>query len=98
MVIAALLLLLEGPVPVPLFAEVGAQALPGVTTLCGSPEKDWIVEVNGGGLALGDFDADGDLDLVIVDGSTVERVEKGQPGNPPRLFLNDGRGIFAPAP
>ncbi len=101
MVIAPLLLLpvlLGGPVPAPLFTEVGARALPGVTTLCGSQEKDWIVEVNGGGLALGDFDADGDLDLVIVDGSTVERVEKDQPGNPPRLFLNDGRGIFAAAP
>lgn len=83
--------------PRPLFTEVGAAALPGVVTQCGSPSKDWILEVNGGGLALGDFDRDGDHDLVIVDGSTVERAEKGEPGNPPRLFLNRGDGTFEPA-
>ena len=83
--------------PRPLFTEVGAAALPGVVTQCGSPSKDWILEVNGGGLALGDFDRDGDHDLVIVDGSTVERAEKGEPGNPPRLYLNRGDGTFEPA-
>ncbi|MCY2960439.1 MAG: CRTAC1 family protein [Planctomycetota bacterium] len=97
-----LLLLLQAPsstpaVPPPLFTEIGARALPGVVTLCGSPQKDWILEVNGGGLALGDFDRDGDPDLVVVDGSTVERAEKGDPGQPPRLFLNRGDGTFAPA-
>ncbi len=86
-----------GAVPPPLFTEVGARALPGVTTTCGSPQKDWILEVDGGGLALGDFDRDGDIDLVVVDGSTVERAEKGEPGNPPRLFLNRGDGTFAAA-
>ena len=86
-----------GAVPPPLFTEVGARARPGVTTTCGSPQKDWILEVDGGGLALGDFDRDGDIDLVVVDGSTVERAEKGEPGNPPRLFLNRGDGTFAAA-
>src|SRR5688572_25290744 len=73
-------------------------ALPGVTTTCGSRAKDYIVEVDGGGLALADFDGDADLDLVVVDGSTLERVAAGEPGFPPRLFLNDGRGAFSPAP
>jgi hypothetical protein len=73
-------------------------ALPGVTTTCGTRAKDYILEVNGGGLALADFDGDLDLDLVVVDGSTLERVSKGEPGFPPRLFLNDGSGHFQAAP
>src|SRR5689334_22227926 len=81
----------------PLFEEIGAAALPGVETHCGSKAKDFIVEVNGGGLALADFDGDGKVDLVVVDGSTLERVAKGEPGSPPRLFLGNGDGTFRPA-
>jgi hypothetical protein len=81
----------------PLFEELGAQALPGVSTTCGSPTKAFIVEVNGGGVLLADFDGDGRIDVLIVDGSTLERVAKGEPGCPPRLFLGHGDGTFAPA-
>ena len=81
----------------PLFRDIGARALPGVATRCGEPAKDFIVEANGGGVVLGDFDRDGRIDLVVVDGSTLERVEKGEPGFPPRLFLGKGDGTFAPA-
>ena len=84
--------------PRPLFREIGATALPGVTTVCGSEAKDWILEVNGGGVLLGDFDGDGKCDVVIVDGSTIERAEKGEPGRPPRLFLGRGDCTFQPAP
>jgi hypothetical protein len=82
----------------PLTIPAGPEArdLP-VRTLCGSPDKNYIIEVNGGGLALGDFDGSGSLDLVVVDGSTLERVEAGQAGNAPRLFLNSGAGEFTPA-
>lgn len=79
-----------------LFVDVTATALPGVATTCGAPTKRWIVEVNGGGLALADFDGDDVLDLVVVDGSTVERARAGEPGYPPRLFLGDGAGGFRP--
>lgn len=68
-----------------------------VRTTCGSDVKDWILEVNGAGLAIGDFDGEGSNDLVIVDGSTLERVQAGQPGFSPRLFLNDGAANFRPA-
>ncbi|MBK8178383.1 MAG: CRTAC1 family protein [Planctomycetes bacterium] len=81
----------------PLFLADEAEALPGVTTTCGSRAKDYILEVNGGGVGLADFDNDGDPDLVVVDGSTLERVAKGEPGFPPRVFLNDGTGRFTPA-
>ena len=80
----------------PLFHE-DASALVGVTTTCGTPAKDYILEVNGGGLLLGDFDADGDPDLVVVDGSSLERIAAEEPGFAPRLYLNDGAGRFTPA-
>ena len=81
----------------PLFQEDQARALPGVATTCGSKAKDFIIEVNGGGLALADLDNDGDPDLVVVDGSTLERIAKNEPGFPPRVFMNDGGGMFQPA-
>jgi len=81
----------------PLFSDVSATALAGVETVCGSPAKDWILEVNGGGLVLGDFDGDGDTDLVVIDGSSLERAEREEVGRAPRLFLNDGKGSFAAA-
>jgi enediyne biosynthesis protein E4 len=81
----------------PLFTDVSSTALAGVSTTSGSPAKNWILEVNGGGIVLGDFDGDGDTDLVVVDGSSLEAYEQEQAGLPPRLFLNDGKGVFAPA-
>ena len=68
-----------------------------VRTTSGGAEKEVILQVNGSGVALGDFDGDGFHDLVVVDGSTLERVKKQQVGLPPRLFMNDGAGDFGPA-
>ncbi|MEZ6015918.1 MAG: CRTAC1 family protein [Planctomycetota bacterium] len=84
------------PQDAPWFTDVTEGALPGVTTTCGARAKAYILEVNGGGVGLGDLDLDGDLDLVVVDGSTLARYAAGEPGMPPRVFLNDGRGHFAP--
>ncbi|MDZ4774710.1 MAG: CRTAC1 family protein [Planctomycetota bacterium] len=80
-----------------MFRSIGERALPGVVTTCGSTSKNWIVEVNGGGVLLGDFDLDGRVDCVIVDGSTIERAQKGEPGFAPRLFLGNGDCTFRPA-
>jgi hypothetical protein len=68
-----------------------------VVTTCGSTEKNWILEVNGGGVLLADFDLDGEIDCLIVDGSTLERVSAGEPGYPPRLFLGQSDCTFKPA-
>ena len=91
------LLLLQLQTPTPPFEEIGDRALPGVHTTCGTPEKDFILEVNGGGVLLSDFDGDGNVDVVVVDGSTLERAGKSEPGFPPRLFLGQGDATFQPA-
>ncbi len=62
--------------------------------LAGTKDKPYIVETMGSGLALFDYDLDSDLDLYFVSGSTLERLAKGEPGEPNRLFRNDGDFAF----
>ena len=81
----------EAPSAPPLFRDT---LLPGSQLTAGAPAKDWILEVNGGGLVVEDFDGDGHLDVVLVDGSTAERAQAGKPGLPPRLLLGDGALSF----
>ena len=41
---------------------------------CGGPEKRWIPEANGSGAAWFDFNNDGLMDLLIVNGSGMEEL------------------------
>ncbi len=61
---------------------------------CGRLPSTHILEVNGGGLGLIDYDRDGDLDLFVANGATLEAPEQG-PGS--RLFENLGGLRFADA-
>jgi hypothetical protein len=81
----------EGPVR---FTDVARQA--GVTLLnvSGSPTKDFVVDANGNGAAFFDYDNDRDLDILIVNGSTLERLAAGG-DQMVALYQNDGEGRFA---
>jgi hypothetical protein len=61
---------------VPRFEDVAKQA--GLTVdHISSPEKKYIVETMSGGVGFIDCDNDGKLDIVIVNGSTVDRYRRG---------------------
>ncbi|HET6201253.1 MAG TPA: CRTAC1 family protein [Planctomycetota bacterium] len=64
-----------------------------VPNVCGSTKKDYIIEVNGSGAGWLDYDGDGDLDLWVANGSTLEALRGGSPGAGNTLYRND-RGRF----
>jgi enediyne biosynthesis protein E4 len=73
--------------------DVSAASGLALVNVSGGPAKDYIVDANGNGAALFDFDTDGDLDALLVNGSTRERLSKG--GDPMvALYRNDGKGRF----
>ena len=58
-----------------------------------SPDKKYIVESMSGGVALFDYDNDGDLDIYMVNSLTVDLVKsKGKTKSD--LYRNDGNGKF----
>lgn len=62
----------------------------------GAPEKDYIVEAKGAGVAVADVNGDGWDDIYLVNGAFL----KGKVADPPprnQLFLNKGDGTFRDA-
>jgi enediyne biosynthesis protein E4 len=51
--------------------------------------KDFLIDTTGNGVAFLDYDADGDLDVLIVNGSTFDRLQAGG-DRMVTLFRNDG--------
>jgi hypothetical protein len=75
------------------FVDVAAEAGLDLVNVSGGLAKDYIVDANGNGAAFFDYDNDEDLDVLIVNGSTRERLAKG--GDPmAALYQNDGNGRF----
>ncbi|MFQ5524686.1 MAG: CRTAC1 family protein [Thermoanaerobaculia bacterium] len=78
------------------FADTSAESGLEAPTWCGGIGKPHLLESGGGGLALFDYDADGDLDLYVGNGwrlagsSPAAVAERG----PNRLYRNRGDGVF----
>src|SRR5690242_20728838 len=94
-ILLALPILLAQSSPQPLkiaFTDITTQA--GITFKhVASPEKKYIVESMSGGVALFDYDNDGDLDIYMVNSLTVDLVKsKGKTKSD--LYRNDGNGKF----
>ena len=74
------------------FSDITVQA--GITFKhVASPEKRYIVESMSGGVALLDYDNDGDLDIYFVNSLTVDLV-KSKERTKSALYRNDGAGKF----
>ena len=81
-----------GPV---VFMNIAEQA--GLTKwhhTAGTPEKNFILDAKGAGVALLDYDNDGWLDIYLVNGSTYKALDSKE--TPPRaaLFHNNHDGTF----
>jgi enediyne biosynthesis protein E4 len=76
--------------PVPKFVDVAQQA--GLTVAhISSPEKHYVVDSMSGGAGLIDCDNDGKLDIITVNGSTVDRYKE---GGDPLITLYHQEGDF----
>src|SRR5215471_15358673 len=77
----------------PLFVDVTRAAGIDFHLNCGSKEKLYIVETQCGGAAAFDYDNDGWLDILLIDGSSVEDYRAGK-CHPPKLYHNNHDGTF----
>jgi hypothetical protein len=73
------------------FTDITSQSGLDFTMTSGKLPSTQIIEVDGGGLALFDYDNDGDLDAFFANGATMADPENG-PGC--RLYANQGGGSF----
>jgi hypothetical protein len=82
----------KGPV---VFQDVTKEAgLSGWIHKMGVPEKNFIVETNGSGVALLDYDNDGWLDIYLVNGSTFNALDGKEEPPHAALFHNNHDGTF----
>lgn len=76
------------------FADIAAQAgLTAVTIFGGRETNKYLLETTGCGVAVLDFDADGWLDVFLVNGSVLDGFPRGQEPTS-HLYRNKGNGTF----
>ena len=60
----------------------------------GTPQKKYILETDGSGVGLIDYDRDGWLDIYLVNGSTYKALDGKEPAPQSALFHNNHDGTF----
>ena len=82
----------SGPV---IFQDISEQAgLTRWTHKIGTPQKKYIIETNGSGGCLIDYDNDGWLDIYVVNGSTFDALDGKETPPHAALFHNNHDGTF----
>lgn len=81
-----------GPI---LFKDIAKEAgLTSWTHVMGTPEKNFIIETNGSGVGLLDYDNDGWLDIYLLNGSTYDALSGKTTPPHAALFHNNHDGTF----
>ena len=62
--------------------------------LSGSPDKNYLIETTGSGVAMFDYDGDDFADVYLVNGSSLDRIRRRTPAPGAALFRNNGDGTF----
>lgn len=82
----------KGPI---IFEDITKKAdLSGWVHKMGVPQKNFILETNGSGVCLVDFDNDGWLDIYLVNGSTFDALDGKEQTPHAALFHNNHDGTF----
>ena len=81
----------KGPM---IFQDVTKQAGLSAGTIRWAPAKNFIVETNGSGVCLLDYDNDGWLDIYLVNGSTFDAFDGKEEPPHAALFHNNHDGTF----
>jgi hypothetical protein len=82
----------SGPV---IFQDISEKAgLTQWTHKMGTPQKKYIIETNGSGIGLIDYDNDGWLDIYVVSGSTFDALDGKETPPHAALFHNNHDGTF----
>ncbi len=76
----------------PDFVDVSAELGVTLVNVSGEGNADYIIEVNGNGAGFFDYDDDGDVDLLVTNGSTLERYREG--GDPLATLYENADGVF----
>ena len=93
--VAGLLLAVQTPTP-PAFRDIAPAAGLRDIIISGGPQKNYVLEVNGSGACWLDYDGDGWLDLYLVNGSTLARLQGKAPSDTSNhLYRNLHNGTFA---
>src|SRR6266498_3625745 len=82
------------PATVATFADITSAAGIDFHLTCGSPDKQYIMDSMCGGVAAFDYDNDGWMDILLVNGSTLEDVQSGK-CHSSKLYRNNRDGTFA---
>ena len=75
------------------FADITRSAGIDFHLTCGGQEKRYIMESMCGGIAVFDYDNDGWMDILLVNGSTLDDLQAGK-CHPSKLYRNNRDGTF----